>query len=248
MKWTTFLAGLAIGLWIAVVVLFLIPQKDEPRYVVVSGVSGSTIAGSKTLWLPSGDGVYRCTNNDHGGGVVEDHGRGVVEDHGGGTVEDHGGGTVEDHGGGNVEDAAAHVPAPVKDRGYQQYWCDLNKRGGPVVKERDGRTIAVGMPVNGKYHCMKDSSGNALVVDVDKVRIDIDHGGGVVEDHGGGTVEDYGEGHKTIDNFNAVGLLESGEDPVEITGSDRVYCMVEKRESEPVIVDVDGELVDLSQP
>jgi hypothetical protein len=241
-----FLAGLAIGLWVAVLVLFLIPKRDEPRYVVVPGASAPAYVTARTLWVPSGDGLYRCTNNDHGGGVVEDHGRGVVEDHGRGTVEDHGRGTVEDHGGGNVEDGAAHVPAPLQGRGYQQFWCDLNKHGGPVVRERDGRVVAVGMPVNGKYHCMRDSSGNALVVDEDKVPIDIDHGGGTVEDHGRGTVEDFGDDHKTVDNFDPFSLLQANENPDELTGSDRVYCLVEKPDSDPVVVDVNGEVVVLT--
>jgi hypothetical protein len=237
MKWTTFLAGLAIGLWIAVVVLFLIPRKDEPSYIVVPGASGSTIASSNTLWMPSGDGVYRCTNNDHGGGIVEDHGRGVVEDHGGGKVEDHGGGNVEDHGGGNVEDGSAHVPAPVTGRGYQQYWCDLNKLGGPVVKDRDGRVVAVAMPWEGVFTCWHDPSGNAVVLNSLGELVTIDHGGGKVEDSGGMRVEDSNEGVSTPASFSASSSAASTE---TLPGAERLYCMVLTRESAPMIVNVDG--------
>ncbi|MCP4048173.1 MAG: hypothetical protein GY732_19530 [Gammaproteobacteria bacterium] len=232
MNWTTFLAGLAIGLWIAVVVLFLIPRDDEPSYIVVAGAPGQTTASLKTLWLPSGDGVYRCTNNDHGGGIVEDHGRGVVEDHGGGNVEDHGGGNVEDHGGGNVEDGAAHVPAPVTDRGYQQYWCDLNHLGGPVVKDRDGRVVAVAMPREGVYTCEKDPSGNAVVVTLNNKVVTIDHGGGNVEDSDSIDV-DSGVGVDTPGTFNPAGTGT-------LAGAERLYCAVLTRDSDPTIVTVDG--------
>jgi len=244
MNWTSFLIGLAIGLWIAVVALLLMPSEDDQPYIVVSGSTPATQSAGKSLWIPSGDGVYRCTNNDHGGGIVEDHGGGVVEDHGGGTVEDHGGGVVEDHGGGNVEDGSAHVPAPPDGRGYQQFWCDLNQIGGPVVKHRDGRVVTVAMPIEGGFTCERDPSGNAIVVNSEGELVEIDHGGGTVEDHGGGTVEDSGLGSTTADD-TANDLLTEEEDPSQLTGTDRVYCMVLERTSDPLIVDVDGEPVTL---
>jgi hypothetical protein len=236
-NWTTFLAGLAIGLWIAVVALFLIPQQLDREYVVVSGSPDTAYGGGvKTLWVPSGGGLYRCTNNDHGGGVVEDHGRGNVDDHGGGNVEDHGGGNVEDHGGGNVEDGAAHVPAPKENRGYQEFWCDLNRYGGPIVRARDGRIVSVAMPVQGEFICAKDVSGNAVVTDSDNKLYAIDHGGGNVEDHGGGNVEDHGP------NTGGYNWSDRSDQP---GGSDRVYCQVLHRDSPPKIVDVDGNEVTL---
>lgn len=239
-NWTTLLAGLAIGLWIAVVALFLIPQQLDREYVVVSGDPGGTYAGrAKTLWIPSGDGVYRCTNNDHGGGVVEDHGRGNVEDHGRGNVEDHGRGNVEDHGGGNVEDGAAHVPAPLEDRDYQEYWCDLNRYGGPMVRARDGRVITVAMPVQGDFICSRDINGNAVVTDTQDRIWAVDHGGGKVEDHGGGNVEDSGRGPSTGTGYN---YSDRADEPA---GSDRLYCQVLQRDSEPTIVDVDGDVATL---
>ena len=257
MNWTSFFIGLAIGLWIAVVAFLLRPVEDQQPYIVVSGATGGAQSASNSLWIPSNDGVYRCTNNDHGGGVVEDHGRGVVEDHGGGTVEDHGGGTVEDHGGGTVEDhgggnvehGAAHVPAPVAERGYQQYWCDLNQYGGPIVRHRDGRIVVVAMPVadalpgTGPFTCERDPSGNAVVVNSSNEHVDVDHGGGTVEDHGGGTVEDSGSGKTTPTSFAADSLLDGQEEASQLTGTQRVYCMVLERDSAPQIVDVDGEPV-----
>lgn len=244
MKWTTFLAGLAIGLWIAVVVLFLWPREQTPPYVVQYGAPGAPAVHAKTLWIPSGDGVYRCTNNDHGGGVVEDHGRGVVEDHGRGTVEDHGGGVVEDHGGGVVEDGAAHVPAPTGNRGYQEYWCDLNPAGGPLVRDRSGRIVVVAMPTEPGYQCRRDANGHASVWTAVEIngetrlrKVDVDHGGGVVEDHGRGTVEDSGGG------VEAPPVTLAGLTPDVPAGADRHYCMVANADSAPVIVDADGNLV-----
>jgi hypothetical protein len=250
MKWLIyFFVGLAIGLWIAVVVLFLLPEREQNIQVTVSA-DGSK-SSMRTLWVPGGDDVYRCSNNDHGGGLVEDHGRGTVDDHGRGTVDDHGRGTVDDHGGGVVEDGAAHVPAPTggllsDSRGYQDFWCDLNDYGGPVVKHRDGRVVAVAMPVGPEYKCIKDLNGDAVVVtegdDNELIPVEIDHGGGVVDDHGRGTVEDSGvQTSPAAGEDGCTGITDSCSTGSDVlTGTNFVYCMVVFPDSDPIIVNIDG--------
>ncbi len=251
--------GLAIGLWVAVVVLFLLPEREHNIHVTVSaeGVQSSL----RTLWIPSGDDVYRCSNNDHGGGLVEDHGRGSVDDHGRGSVDDHGRGSVDDHGGGVVEDGAAHVPAPTKDllgetRGYQEFWCDLNDYGGPVVRHRDGRVVAVAMPAetdDGKYQCAKDLNGDAVILykgdDDNMYMAQVDHGGGIVDDHGRGSVDDSGVRTTPAPDVNGCTESENCEGArPELIGAGFVYCMVVFPDTEPVIVNIDGDVLPVGTP
>lgn len=253
MKWFIYLfVGLAIGLWVAVAVLFLIPEREKTIHVTVSG--DGMLSPDRTLWIPGGDDVYRCSNNDHGGGLVEDHGRGTVDDHGRGSVDDHGRGSVDDHGGGVVEDGAAHVPAPTKDllgdsRAYQEFWCDLNDYGGPVVKHRDGRTVAVALPIGKDYKCAKDLNGDAMAVsekDGELFLVEVDHGGGVVDDHGRGSVDDSGVRRTPAADVDGCSGSEncSDVDPA-MTGREFVYCMVVYPDSDPVLVNIDGDVVDM---
>ena len=245
--------GLAIGLWIAVVILFLLPERKQNIHVTVSadGMQSSL----RTLWIPSGDDVYRCSNNDHGGGLVEDHGRGSVDDHGRGSVDDHGRGSVDDHGGGVVEDGAAHVPAPTKDllgdsRSYQEFWCDLNDSGGPVVRHRDGRVVAVAMPAktdDKEYKCGKDLNGDAVIMyegdDGTMYVAEVDHGG-VMNDHGRGSVDDSGVRKTPAAGVNGCTQSENCNDVSPyLTGADFVYCMVAFPDTDPVIVNIDGEVL-----
>lgn len=260
MKWLIYVfVGLAIGLWIAVAVIFLIPGQSKTIHVTAS-LDGAQLA-MKTLWVPGGDGIYRCSNNDHGGGLVEDHGRGTVDDHGRGSVDDHGRGSVDDHGrgsvddhgGGVVEDGAAHVPAPTKEllgdpRGYQDFWCDLNDHKGPVVKHRDGRVVAVAMPVGKDYKCVKDLNGDAVVVDNQNNRIEVDHGGGVIDDHGAGSVDDSGVQRTPAAGVNGCTDVDHCEDAnPNMIGKDFVYCMVVFPDTDPIIVNLDGVEVPLDQ-
>ena len=248
MKWVSFLIGLAIGLWIALVALFLRPiHEQQPISLTVNGMAQTQGAGlhAKVLWIPSGNDLYRCTNNDQGGalvedqggGVVEDHGAAIVDDHGAAIVDDHGAAIVEDNGGGNAVENAAHVPAPSSaqqspERGYRELRCNLNKYGGPVVKHDYGRVVAVGMPLGGDYVCLSES-GNATVRRADGVRIDIGADGTINVD----------SGDINTDTSESVSL--PGSEP---GGSDLVYCMVAGSDSGPVIVDVDGIILSSGNP
>lgn len=254
--------ALAIGLWLAVVILFLLPEREHKVHVTVS--ADGSLSSLRTLWIPSGDDVYRCSNNDHGGGLVEDHGRGSVDDHGRGSVDDHGRGSVDDqgrgpvddHGGGVVEDGAAHVPAPTRtllgdSRGYQEFWCDLNDYGGPVVKHRDGRVVAVAMPAKSsdrQYQCGKDLNGDAVILykgqDNKMYMAQVDHGGGIVDDQGRGPVDDSGMRSPPPPNANGCTGSENCEGVrPDLIGADFVYCMVAFPDSNPVIVNIDGEVL-----
>lgn len=227
-NWTSFLLGFAIGLWLALVVLLLMPQQDQQPccgmpVAAQAGVGSSHHSHAWTIWIPGGSAVYRCTNNDHGGAIVEDHGGAIVDDHGAPIVDDHGAPIVDDHGvpivddkgGGNIPANAPNVPAPTSDllggdRGYRDFYCDTNQYGGAVVKSETGRVVAVGMPA-GDHSCVS-VNGNATAQDTDGTTIELDHGGAIVDDAG-----------------NATG-----------PGGDLVYCMVAKDTSEAVVVNADG--------
>jgi hypothetical protein len=203
MKWTSFILGLAIGLWIAVVALFLKWANPQPVEVTVSGLptqAGSGVSSRATgLWLPSGDGEYFCTNNDHGGAIVEDHGGGIVDDHGAPIVDDrgapivddHGAPIVEDNGGGEIGANAAHVAVPGPDatelgesRGFREFRCALNDHNGPVVLHTSGRVVAVAMPDDSAYEC-NAVNGDATVTK-NGIPVEVDHGGAIVDDAGDG--------------------------------------------------------------
>ena len=170
-SWLTFLLGFAIALWIAIVVLFILPKDDEPSTVV--HCSSSTCGGSTSpvfpagpLWIPSGGDGYFCTNRQDGGGYVEDAGGGPVQD-AGGYVED-AGGYVEDAGG-YVEDTAPRVPAPSIDhqnveRDSWTYHCETNNDGGGYVEDKTGRDVTLPMRTDGEFFCWKDPLDNAVVL------------------------------------------------------------------------------------
>jgi hypothetical protein len=216
---SSFFVGFAIALWLAVVVLFILPQQDQEPCCPPMPVQQTTMAAEwGPLWIPNGDAHYYCTNNDHGGGVVEDHGGGVVDDHGGGVVDDN----------------SAHIPAPMpgvlgRSRGSEEFWCDINPAGGPLVRHRDGRVIVVAIPVEEgeEYRCGIENS-EPLVVNSDGYRINLDHGGGVVDDHGGGVVDDSWSGEPIPDSA-AAGEMH--------------YCMLADPDYGPIIVNLNGEQV-----
>jgi hypothetical protein len=216
---TSFLIGFAIALWLAMVVLFLLPQQyQEPCCPTVQMQTSIALDEPDRLWLPSGDERYYCTNNDHGGGVVEDHGGGVVDDHGGGVVDD----------------SSTRVPSPMpeafgRSREHHEFWCDLNSEGGPVVRGSAGQVIVVAMPVEAAevLRCGMEN-GQPLVVNSDGYRISVDHGGGVVDDHGRGVVDDSWSGEKLPETAQA---------------GETYHCMLIEPDQAAIIVDSAGQMV-----
>lgn len=170
--WLTFLLGFAIALWIAIVVLFILPDEDEQSSIVVHCSSGDCGRPSGPLyppgplWIPQGGDSFFCTNRQDGGGYVEDAGGGPAQD-AGGYVED-GGGYVEDAGG-YVEDTAPRSPAPSNDhleldRGPWEYHCETNNDGGGYVEDKTGRDVTMPMRTDGRFFCWKDGLNNAVVL------------------------------------------------------------------------------------
>ncbi|MGB5734936.1 MAG: hypothetical protein WBM40_10910, partial [Thiohalocapsa sp.] len=163
-NWLAFLLGFAIALWIAVVLLFIVPKEDpaspEDRPVYAQPPSqASRPVGA--LWVPNGDDAVFCTNNDAGGGYVEDAG--------GGYVEDVGGGYVDDVGGGYVDDTTPRTPVPSKDfgdvyRDLKEYHCETNDVGGGYVEDMGSRSVAQPMQAKATFFCWKDALGNATVL------------------------------------------------------------------------------------
>lgn len=246
-NWQTFLLGFAIALWIAIVVLFVLPSEDEPAPVVhcSSGTCGGSLrplfSRRGPLWIPEGGDSYYCTNRQDGGGYVEDAGGGPVQD-AGGYVED-AGGYVEDAGGyvedagGYVEDTAPRSPAPSDDhdgivREEWQYHCETNNDGGGYVEDKTGRDVTLPMRTDGRFVCWKDGLKNAVVLRA--------------EEDGGSTAY-----YRTQINRHQDLILLGGEDPpppAELVSlpaqppelDTYVYCMVSERDKEPVIVDRAG--------
>jgi hypothetical protein len=236
-NWTSFLLGLAIGLWIALVVLLLKPAEQKPIEVTVTSAQAG--AGTQVYlrqgrpWIPGGSEVYRCTNNDHGAPIVEDHGGAIVDDPGAPIVDDPGAPIVDDPGApivddpgapivddyasANVPENAAHVPAPTSDllggdRGFREFYCATNRYGGAVVKSKTGRVVAVAIPGD-EYDCTS-VDGNATVTDRDGFVIQLDHGGAIVDDTG-----------------DVMGMAD------DISS----FCMVARKDSDAVVVNGDGE-------
>ncbi|MEO1203509.1 MAG: hypothetical protein AAFX10_12430, partial [Pseudomonadota bacterium] len=149
-NWLTFLLGFAIALWLAIVVLFALPD-DGPETPVEERPAnpGQVVARPirkpiKPMWIREGDEPMFCTNTDAGGGYVEDGG--------GGYVDDGGGGYVDDGGGGYVDDGAPRSPAPSKKhagvfRATNTYHCETNDGGGGYVEDHTGRSVTQPMPM-----------------------------------------------------------------------------------------------------
>ena len=247
--WLTFLLGFAIALWIAIVVLFLLPDDghEQPATVVTCG-SGNCggrpgpLYRPGPLWIPPGGDSYFCTNRQDGGGYVEDAGGGPVQD-AGGYVED-GGGYVEDAGG-YVEDTAPRSPAPSDDhlagsREPHEYHCETNNDGGGYVEDKTGRSVTVPMRTDGSFFCWKDGLGNAVVLRSE-----------VTIEAGGATSILY---YRTRLNRTQELVLLDGESPAapDLIGlpaqppelPSYVYCMVPDSGDEPSIINRGGDCVD----
>ena len=107
-SWLSFLLGLAIGLWISLVVLFLSGRPTECDCVGGSSTI-ITAPGGDAAWIPGGDAAYYCTNNDEGRAVVVDEGRAVVVDEGRAVVVDGSGNVTVDEGRAVVVDKGAEA-------------------------------------------------------------------------------------------------------------------------------------------
>lgn len=247
--WLTFLLGFAIALWIAIVVLFLLPEDSDDRSPTVvncgagnCGRPAGLLSRPGPLWIPQGGDSYFCTNRQDGGGYVEDAGGGPVQD-AGGYVED-AGGYVEDAGG-YVEDTAPRSPAPSDDhlgasRGPHEYHCETNNDGGGYVEDKTGRAVTVPMRTDGNFFCWKDGLGNAVALRAELVAAD-----------GGGTETVY---YRTKLNRNQELVLTDGADPnvADLVGlpdqppelPTYVYCMVPDSASDASIIDQGGDCID----
>ena len=237
-NWLAFLLGFAIALWIAVVLLFILPQQDsappDDRPVYAQPPSQAN-RPARAYWIPSGDDVVYCTNNDAGGGYVEDAG--------GGYVDDVGGGYVDDVGGGYVDDNTPRTPAPSKDHGgvfreSQEYHCETNDVGGGYVEDMASRSVAQPMPAAARFVCWKDAVGNAAVL-----RTEGDAGS-----------ETYWR-IKLSKNQHVVlyDTVDPAGSAVEIPEANRVegsylFCMVDKSNSDPLIRDRVGNCIAGSCP
>lgn len=162
-NWLTFLLGFAIALWLALVVLFILPDDDQAAACPSCCCQGSgwphpTYPPDWPLYIPSGNEAYTCANNDNGGGVVQDNGGGIVQDNGGGIVQD----------------GIPQIPAPTEDtlgtdneRDPEEFQCDTNDNGGGVVQDAQTlRLVVVPMQKDDTLFCA-NSLGYASVLKED---------------------------------------------------------------------------------
>lgn len=217
-SWLSFLLGLAIGLWIAIVVLFLTDQDDHQHCCDVQTPPYYPYPDDAAAWVPGGDSEYYCTNDDEGGAIVVDEGGAIVVDEGGAIVVDAGG----------------HAPAPDSDsdqlgrgRLFEEFRCSSNDEGGAIVVDRTGRRVAVSMPNAYPSERCGRRNGHAVVVDGTGASIQIDEGGAIVVDEGGAIVVDES--------------ADSGDDQQIPTGAPQsdsgfAYCMVATPTSTPIVI------------
>ena len=233
-NWLSFLLGLAIGLWISVVILFLIDDDSHDQCCGAGGTTIITIPTENDAWVPGGDGDYYCTNDDQGGAIVIDQGGAIVQDQGGAIVIDQGGAIVQDQGGAIVQDNGGFAPAPgpdgdqlSRDRDYEEFRCKINDQGGAIVQDRAGRDAVVSMPNSfASEQCVR-VNGNAVVVNETGERVEIDEGGAIVVDQGGAIVSD--ESADAGDD-QALGASAPHSD------TDLAYCMVAEANSTPIVI------------
>jgi len=243
-NFTSFIIGFAIALWLGVVLFFLLPQQDKEPCCPVA-IPTYTGDSADPLWVPSGEALYRCTNDDRGRGVVEDRGRGVVEDRGRGVVEDRGRGVVEDRGRGVVEDGVARVPAPTgelldRQRYYREFSCETNKRGGPVVMQ-GYRVVAVAMAADQPGHQCTIEDGNAVVVNTENgLPVIVSSTGYLADDRGRGVVEDAESYRIPLEQGAVVGEGLDEDESQQLRATELVYCMVLDPAGSAIIVDVNG--------
>lgn len=224
-SWLSFLLGFAIALWIALVLLFILPDDDAPAASCPScccqgpGWPWPTPIPDRPLLIPSGNEPYTCANNDNGGGVVQDNGGGVVQDNGGGVVQD----------------GIPKVPAPTDDtlggdRGIGQFKCGTNAdNGGGVVQDTGSdRFVVVPMRKDDQLHCanilgyawvLKDDGGDFILISYDSAGDPIELG-------------------SPVDTSNKVQF------PADQTGDGWAFCSVTPIDtSEPEIVDADNQCI-----
>ncbi|MGI9237834.1 MAG: hypothetical protein ACR2QZ_10585 [Woeseiaceae bacterium] len=235
-SWLSFLLGLAIGLWISVVALFLMDLGNDCD----CGTPGTTIIThpvADEAWIPAGDGAYFCTNDDQGRAIVVDQGRAVVVDQGRSIVVDQGGAIVVDQGGAIVIDAGGHVPAPDssseqlgRDRDFEEYACETNDQGGAIVVDRAGRIVVVSMPESFDSDRCGRLNGSATVINDEDKRIEVDQGGAIVVD-ASGTID--------LDESADAGNDQELPDDSPLSTTELAYCIVATEASEPVVVRAD---------
>jgi hypothetical protein len=232
-----FLLGLAIGLWIAIVALFLVDFDDDNDCCGGGGdTTVMTFPQADTVSIPGGDGGYYCTNNDEGGAIVVDEGGAVVADEGGAVVIDEGGAVIIDEGNAVVADSGGFPPAPGpdqlgRDRLHEEFACDTNDEGGAIVVDSSGR-VAVTSMLNSEpsERCIR-VNGNAVVINDMSVPVHADEGGAVVIDEGGTVVADEG----------GAAVADAGDDASLGTGAPTsdtplAYCMVATPTSTPIVI------------
>lgn len=230
-SWLSFLLGLAIGLWIAIVALFLLG-----RHECDCGPGGTTIVtypNSSFAWVPGGDEAYFCANNDEGGAIVVDEGGAVVVDEGGAVVVDEGGAVVVDEGSAVVVDSGPFAPVPGntqlgRDREFEEFRCSTNDEGGAIVVDRLGRVVVATMPNSDAFdsdRCVRSNGDAAIRNDLGEP-VEVDEGGAVVVDEGGAVVVDA--------------EAEAGEDVelpdgIPTSTTNLAYCTVAEDSSNPIV-------------
>ena len=230
-SWLSFLLGLAIGLWIAIVALFLLGNDDCD-----CGPGGTTIItypNSNCAWVPGGDEAYFCANNDEGGAIVVDEGGAVVVDEGGAIVVDEGGAVVVDEGSAVVVDSGPFAPVPGnaqlgRDRDFEELRCSTNDEGGAIVVDRLGRIVVTSMPNSADFdsdRCVRSNGDSAIRNDLGEP-VEVDEGGAVVVDEGGAVVVDAAA--EAADD-----VMLPGGTPMSTT--DLAYCTVADDTSDPIV-------------
>lgn len=230
-SWLSFLLGLAIGLWIAFVALFLIDHGSDCD----CGPGGTTVityTGEDEAWIPGGDGAYFCTNNDEGGAIVIDEGGAVVVDEGAAIVVDEGGAIVIDEGSAIVVDSGGFAPAPDstqmgRERDFEEFRCATNDEGGAIVVDRAGRVAVVSMPNDFESEQCGRINGNASVLDEGNPVLIDDEGTAIVVDEGGAIVVD-----EAADAGDDVELPDDSQQ----SDTELAYCMVAEEDSDPIVI------------
>jgi hypothetical protein len=225
-SWLSFLLGFAIALWLALVLLFILPDNDAPPATTCPscccqgpGWPWPTPIPDWPLYIPSGNEPYTCANNDNGGGVVQDNGGGVVQDNGGGTVQD----------------GVPMIPSPTFDtlgghREIGQFQCETNDNGGGVVQDSgNARFVVVPMRKDDQLHCanilglasvLKEDGSNFRLISYDSSGDPIELG-------------------SPVDPSNRV------QYPSSETGDGWAFCTVAPSDlSDPEIVDENNQCVD----
>lgn len=224
-SWLSFLLGFAIGLWLALVLLFILPDNDAPAATCPSCCCqgpGWPLPQPPPDWplhIPSGNEPYTCANNDNGGGVVQDNGGGVVQDNGGGTVQD----------------GIPKIPAPTDDtlegddRDIEEFDCDTNDNGGGVVQDSDTlRLVVVPMRKDDQLHCA-NILGYAWVLK---------------EDGSDFILISYDSNGDPVELGSPVDASDRVQYPSVETGDGWAFCTVAPEDdSDPQIVDEDNQCI-----